>query len=160
MHPSPPGQRWVTFAEAVTILRTTDPTLRRWIRLGHVIAEPLPRDPNSPASARITYRVLVADDPPPPATDTESAQPPVISHEPPPDVASAITAATTPLVERLAIADERIAALDERNERQAGMMVEQAERIGKLSAKLDAATAEAAELRARLARPWWRRFFG
>jgi hypothetical protein len=155
MHPSPPGQRWVTFAEAVTILRTTDPTLRRWIRLGHVIAEPLPRDPNSPASARITYRVLVADDPSPPATDTESGNPPVISHEPPPDVASAITAATAPLV-------EQITALDERNERQAGMMVEQAQRIGKLTAKLDAATAEAAELRRQLdetRRPWWRRIW-
>lgn len=147
MQPPSPASRWVTFAEATAILRTTEPTLRRWIRLGRVTAEALPRDPQSPASARVTYRVLVPDDPSPAATTPDEGEPPPPATDPPPDLAAAIAAATAPWV-------ERVAALDERNERQVALVVEQAQRIGRLQAEAEALRQQLEAATAR--RPWYR----
>jgi hypothetical protein len=130
--------RWVPFDEARMILRMSEGTLRRAIKAGKIRAEKRRRAPESETDFREVYEVLVTD-PPASAADSES-------DHPPPDVAAAITAATDPLVERLQVADERIAALDERNERQAAIVVEQAQRIGRLEAERNAAEARATQL--------------
>jgi chaperonin cofactor prefoldin len=54
----------------------------------------------------------------------------------------------------------RIEELARENERLRGTEEQRSRDQERLTAELDAATAEAAGLRARLARPWWRRFFG
>ncbi len=161
--------RWVPLPEAVRLLRTTESTLRRWIREGKVQAEAQPR---APRGARIVYRVLVTyvpEDPAPSAADSESEQPPAAA-----ELISAAIAPYVDLNERLRAAHagqaERIAELERDNSR--------------LSAERDAARAEVEELeealvkaeaaramlsdalsrvlaeeREHAARPWWRRLF-
>jgi hypothetical protein len=147
-----PPDGFVPMLEAVQRLGKSDRTIRRMIAAGTLEGEPIARPQGT-----IWYVRL----PPEFAAETAADAAPggdVISDQENDDAAT--LAAVTALDAALRRAEERAAALDERNERQAGMMVEQAERIGKLTAKLDAAAAEATDLRRQLdesRRPWWKR---
>jgi 5-methylcytosine-specific restriction endonuclease McrA len=146
-----PPSGYESLADAAKRYGVSGRTLRRRIEDGELEAERLKRPQGS---------ILFVKIPPGAATlEAVDAAPSgaVISDQENDDAAT--LAAVTALDEAFRRAEERAAALDERNERQAGMMVEQAERIGRLTAKLDAATAGAAERRRQLdeaRRPWWR----
>jgi hypothetical protein len=141
---------FVSVADAANRLGLSISTVKRRIREGLLEAEAISRPQG------IEYRVQVPRLEPAPTTDdADSEDEPQISTDQW-NVAAAITAATTPL-------SERIAALDERNERQAAIVVEQAQRIGRLEAERNAAEARAAQLAADLIlarQSWWRRLLG
>lgn len=131
--PIPEG--FVPMAVAVHRLRKSDRTIRRMIERGELEGEPIARPQGTVWYVRV---------PPEDAAVGGSAASDQ-GHEP-----NGIDLAVAALDAALRRAEERADALNERNERQADIVVAQAQRIGELSAQLDAAKAEAA-------RPWWRR---
>jgi hypothetical protein len=149
-----PPDGYVPMSVAVQRIGKSDRTIRRMIQRGELEGEPIARPQGTiwyvklpPDLAAQTAVDAAPDDDAFPYQESES-----------PGTLAAVTA----LDAALRRAEERIAALDERNERQAAIVVEQAQRIGRLEAERNAAEARAAQLAADLAaaqRPWWRKLW-
>jgi hypothetical protein len=124
---------FVSVAEAARILQTSPATIKRRIKAGTLEAEQLQRPQG------FEYRVRVQRDEPArasddaaPSTDRSDSEWPTPSTGTMQDVSAAIAAATTPLMERLAVADATIAgqmALIRELERENGRLTSQVERL-------------------------------
>jgi hypothetical protein len=143
---------------AVERIGKSSRTLVRWIEAGDLEGEQIARPQGTIWYVKLPpeYTAEAADD----AARDGVAESDQESEPPGNDLAVAALDAA------LRRAEERAAALDERNERQAAIVVEQAQRIGRLEAERAAAEARAAQLAADLAavqeraeRPWWRKLW-
>lgn len=153
---STPPDGFVPMAEAVKRIGRSDRTLRRWIEDGRLEGEPIARPQGIVWYVKLPpeYTADAAEDAAPDgdaASDQENA-------------ASGNDQAVAALDAALRRAEDRADALDERNERQAAMLVERAEQVGRLQAERDearrerdaqAARAEAAEAALAKGRRWW-----
>jgi hypothetical protein len=150
-----PPDGYVPMSVAVERIGKSARTLVRWIEAGDLEGEQIARPQGTIWYVKLPpeYTAEAADD----AARDGVAESDQESAPPGNDLAVAALDAA------LRRAEERIAALDERNERQAAYVVEQAQRIGRLEAERNAAEARAAQLAEDLAaaqRPWWRRLLG
>jgi hypothetical protein len=141
-----PPDGFVPMLEAVQRLGKSDRTIRRMIQRGELEGEPIARPQGT-----VWYVKLPSDLAAETAQDAAPGGEAASNQE---NEAPGTLAAVAALDAALRRAEERAAALDERNERQAAIVVAQAERIGRVESERDQLRAELAAERAR--RPWWR----
>jgi len=123
---------FVPVAEAARRLGISTATVKRRIAAGTLEAEQLARPQG------IEYRVRLPRDVPAPLSERSSSEDPP-STGTMQDISAAITAAVTPLVERLAVQDATIEQRAQTIERQAETIRDQAETIGRQGAELERA---------------------